>query len=191
VTTYRRPSFQAQLTANATLTHQEGEEPDDRGYVSFGYRRLRWRNWFIGAAGSFETNESLGLKLRSQIGAAGGQIVINTNQSQLFWTAGLVVNEEVGIDTPGTENVEGMLALQTSHYTYDNLATTFDSSITYFPSFSSWGRQRLQFNASLRQDIWKDLYISANGFDTFDSDPPDEGADKNDVGIVISIGWTY
>jgi hypothetical protein len=28
-------------------------------------------------------------------------------------------------------------------------------------------------------------------FDTFDSDPPTEDADKNDVGVVFSFGFSF
>jgi hypothetical protein len=28
-------------------------------------------------------------------------------------------------------------------------------------------------------------------FDTFDSRPPTDDAERNDVGVVLSFGWTY
>jgi hypothetical protein len=41
VTSFRRPAFEAQMIANATLTHQESEgadQADDRAYLSLSYR---------------------------------------------------------------------------------------------------------------------------------------------------------
>jgi hypothetical protein len=56
---------------------------------------------------------------------------------------------------------------------------------------SNWGRQRLQLNASTKREVWKDVFLSLNGFDTFDSRPPNETAERNDVGVVLSFGWSY
>jgi hypothetical protein len=37
---------------------------------------------------------------------------------------------------------------------------------------SNWGRQRLQLDASTKREVWKDVFVSVNMFDTFDSRPP-------------------
>ena len=80
---------------------------------------------------------------------------------------------------------------RSSYYTYDGEKTKFSMGFDYFPSLSNWGRQRLQFDAGLSQDVWGDFSFSIDVFDTFDSDPPDPNALRNDVGIVTSVGWTY
>jgi hypothetical protein len=56
---------------------------------------------------------------------------------------------------------------------------------------SDFGRQRIQFDSSIRRELWKDVILSVNVFDTFDSDPPTVSADKNDVGVVFSFGFSY
>jgi hypothetical protein len=43
----------------------------------------------------------------------------------------------------------------------------------------------------LVRELWKDLFVSSNGFNTCDNRPPNPSASKNDVGIVWSIGWSY
>jgi hypothetical protein len=63
--------------------------------------------------------------------------------------------------------------------------------LDYYPSLSDWGRQRLQFDMSLAQDLWMDFSFTISVFDTFDSDPPDPNALRNDTGVVTSVGWTY
>ena len=145
-TTFRRPAFLVELSISGTLTEQPGADGDDRGNLTLGYVRYRGR-WFIGGAGSFENNESLGIVLRSQIGGMVGQRLVNTNRGQLELGGGLVVNNEQGVDAEPTKNVEAVATFRSSFYTYDGSKTNFSTSFNYYPSFSSWGRQRLQFDA--------------------------------------------
>jgi hypothetical protein len=107
-TVHRTPASQARLTASLTLT-QTRDDPgrDDRGSVEASYLRYPWREWFIVIAGRFESNESVGVTLRSQVGAATGPRLINSNRAQLWVGGGVVVNNEQGVDVESTRNVEG------------------------------------------------------------------------------------
>ena len=66
-----------------------------------------------------------------------------------------------------------------------------DVSVRYYPSLSQWGRQRIQVDSAVRRELWRDFFVSLNVFDTFDSDPPQPDAARNDVGVVTSVGWSY
>lgn len=189
---YRRPSFEARVTGSATATQTSDEEGrDDRGTLQFSYLRYRGARWFVGGGAGLETNESLGIKLRSQLNAAVGQRLVNSNRAQLWLGGGLAFNNEQGVDTEATENLEAIMSFRTSYYAYDFPNTNLDVSLQYYPSLSDFGRQRLQFDASVRREIWKDVTLSVNVFDTFDSDPPSEDADQNDVGVVFSFGFSF
>jgi hypothetical protein len=191
-TVFRKPAFVVRLTLSATLTHQTNEDDrDDRATLNAAYVRYFGQRWLVGGQGSFETNESLGLILRSQAAALVGQRLVNSNRSQLEVGGGLVLNKEQGLDAEPTKNVEGVLSFRTSYYTYDRPKTLFDLSTQYYPSLSSWGRQRLQFDSAIRRELFKDFTVSVNVYDTFDSAPPNPDAERNDVGVVASVGWTY
>jgi hypothetical protein len=191
-TVYRKPAFSGRLSASLTLTQTDDEEGrDDRGAIEASYLRYPWQRWFITAAARFETNESLGLTLRSQIAGAAGPRLINSNRSQMTLGAGLAFNDERGVDVEPTQNVEALFVFRWSFYTYDRPKTNLDVSTQYFPSLSNFGRQRIQFDAAVKREIWKDLFLSLNGYNTFDSRPPNPEANTNDVGVVISIGWSY
>jgi hypothetical protein len=189
---YRRPAFLFRLDSSATLTQRSDEEErDDRAALDFSYVRYRGRRLFISGAVGFETNESLGLELRSQVSALAGLRLVNTNRAQFEVGAGLVLNDERGVDAAATQNVEGVLGLRTSYYTYDRPKTEFDGDVQYYPNLSTWGRQRLQVDSALRRELWKDFFAVLNVFYTFDSDPPNPDAARTDVGVVVSIGWSY
>jgi len=191
-TLYRSPSFEARLSGSGTATQTSDEEGrDDRGAVTISYLRYRGSRWFVGGAAGFESNESLGISLRSQVSLAVGQRLVNTNKAQLAIGGGLSFNDEHGVDTEPTQNIEGIMTFRTSYYAYDYPKTNLDVGFQYFPSLSDFGRQRIQFDATVRREVWKDVTLAVNVFDTFDSDPPTVDADRNDVGVVLSFGWSY
>jgi Protein of unknown function, DUF481 len=191
-TIYRRPAFVGQLTASLTQTEKDdGSGRDDRASLEASYLRYPWQRWFAVVATRFETNESLGLELRSQVAAAVGPRLINSNRAQMTVGAGLGVNDERGVDVESTRNVEALLMFRTAYYTYDRPKTNLDIALQYYPSLSNVGRQRVQFDAGVKRELWKDLFVSLNVYNTFDSRPPNPDADRNDVGVVTSIGWTY
>ncbi|HET6617819.1 MAG TPA: DUF481 domain-containing protein [Gemmatimonadota bacterium] len=188
-TVYRRPAFKARLIAALTYTRQRDEsERDDRGSVELGYRRFRWPRAFVGALARFETNESVGLELRSLIAAAVGPRLINTNRAEMFAGAGLAFNDERGVDVEPSQNMEGLLLFGLSYFTYDQPSTSMDIFLSYYPSP---GRHRVQLDAGVRREIWKDLFVALNLYDTYDSEPPNPEASTNDVGVMLSIGWNY
>jgi hypothetical protein len=72
-TIYSKPASLGRITASLTLTQtDDGSGRDDRGSLEASYLRYPWQEWFITGAARFETNESLGLRLRSQVGGAVG-----------------------------------------------------------------------------------------------------------------------
>ncbi len=191
-TVYRKPGSQAGLTGSLTITQTE-ENPgrDDRGSVEGSYLRYPWREWFIVSAGRFESNESLGVTLRSQIGVATGPRLINSNRAQMSLGAGLVFNDERGVDVEPTRNTEALFVFQTSYYTYDRPKTNLDINLQYYPSLSNIGRNRLQLDASVKREFLKDLFVGLSLYNTYDSRPPNPTANTNDIGVVVSIGWSY
>jgi hypothetical protein len=191
-TVYRKLASRTRLTASLTQTKTDDDSGrDDRAYLEMSYLRYPWARWFILTAGRFETNESLGLTLRSQIGAAAGPRLINSNRAQLVLGAGLAFNQERGVDVEPTGNVEAFFTFGTSFYTYDRPKTNLDVNLQYYPSLSDVGRQRVQLDAGAKRELWKDLFVAVNLYNTYDNRPPNPTADRNDVGIVLSIGLTY
>lgn len=191
-TLFRRPAFMVEMTTSATLTQTRGEnQRDDRADFDTNYENYRGRLWSVRAGGRVETNESLGLKLRAQAGAGMGLRLINTNRAQIGSGAGLVVNQEQGVDTPATQNIEAAFSFGASYYRYDRPKTNVDTKFQYYPSLSNWGRHRLQLDSSVKREMLKDFFVALNLFDSFDSRPPSPDAARNDVGIVVSLGWSY
>ena len=191
-TIYRRPAFLASVTASFTQTEtDDGSGSDDRGYVELSYLRYPWQRWFFSAASRFESNESVGIKLRSQVGGAVGPRLVNSNRAQVAVGGGLVVNDERGVDVEPTQNLEGLLLFRMSYFTYDRPKTNLDVNVQYYPSLSNLGRHRLQLDAGVKRELLKDFFVGVSMYNTYDNRPPNPTADTNDVGVVMSLGWSY
>jgi hypothetical protein len=191
-TVYRKPASRVRLMASLTqTTNEDGEGRDDRGSIELSILKYPWHRWFVTGGGRFESNESLGLELRSQGAGAIGPRLINSNRAQTVVGAGLAFNDERGVDVEATQNLEMMFTLGSSFYTYDRPQTSFSLNLQYYASLSNWGRNRIQLDTSAKRELWKDLYLSGTLYNSYDSRPPNPEANTNDIGFVLSIGWTY
>lgn len=192
LTYYRRPAFLFRISSSATVTEQSDDGgDDDRANLTFSYVRYYGRRLFVSGAASLENNESLGLELRAQVGGLVGARLVNTNRAQVEVGGGMVVNDERGVDAAPVRNVEGVASLGVSYFTYDRPKTQLDFAVRFYPSVSTWGRRRLQLDASASRELLKNFIVGVNGYYTFDSDPPNPDAANSDVGVVVSVGWTY
>ncbi len=190
-TEYRGPRFVGRLTFSLTQTATAEDESDDRGALEGSYVRYFGLRGFALALGRFESNESLGLELRSQGSGGLGVRLVNSNRAQMAVGGGVAVNKDQGVDVESTVNVELLALYRASYFTYDRPKTNLDLTAQYYASLSDFGRHRLQLDASTRREVYKDLFVSASLYDTFDSRPPNPDAAINDVGIVLSVGWSY
>lgn len=190
--TYRRPGFEVQLAGAYTATATEDDpELEERASFAANYARFLTSRWVLSGIGSVETNEGIGLALRTEAGAGIGPRVVDTNRAQLWFGGGLMVNHEKGIDVEPTENIEAVFFMRTSYFTYDRPKTTIDIDFQYLPSLNDLGRHRLELDANIRRELLRDLIVSLNLFDSYDNRPPNAEFDSNDLGVVLSIGWTF
>ena len=95
------------------------------------------------------------------------------------------------MDAPRTTNTEGLLVYQFSYFTQHFPKTGFDVDARLLPGLSQWGRVRLEINTTVRRELFPDFTVSISVYDTFDNRPPSQGALKNDVGVVTSVGWVF
>ena len=91
----------------------------------------------------FETNKSLGLELRSELGRGRGTATRQLHSRAERRSARVsAFNDERGVDVESTRNIEGVLTFRTVYYTYDRPRTTLDVALQDDPSLSNLGRQR-------------------------------------------------
>jgi hypothetical protein len=191
-TTYRKPAFQVRFAGSYTATVTDDDpDPTDRGSIEGTYARFLPKRLILLGIGRLESNESLGLLLRSEGGVGLGPSLVDTNRAQIWVGAGVMVNNEHGVDVEPTQNIEAAFFAKTSYFTYDRPKTTIDIGLQYLPSLNEPGRQRVQLDAGVKRELLKDFIISLNLYDSYDNRPPNAAFDTNDVGIALTFGWTY
>ena len=197
-TTHRTEERSFSLEGSTITTNDEQNEGTQRSDLSFTMTRFRSNRWFNTYMVGFESNDELGLNLRSSIGAGFGRYLVQTNIAELALIGGLVgTSESLEVDpsSPASqstqENVEGMLGLEYSRYVYDHPAVDLSARLSAFPSITDRGRTRAQLDLSLRWEVISDLFWDLSYYNTYDSDLASSSESTSDYGVVTSIGYSF
>jgi hypothetical protein len=78
-------------------------------------------------------------------------------------------------------------------FRFSDPEASLSAQAALYPSITESGRYRGSFNITLQRDIVKDFTINLTMYESYDSDPPEDGAEvsTNDYGIVTSIGYKF
>jgi hypothetical protein len=189
--TYRRPSFNAYTYVSAGLTQKENE-PDTQRYTwQFGYTRFWPNGWVVNPLGLIESNPDLGFNLRSTAGGTAGRYLTQSNSGFVLLGAGASVGREQPVDGETTTNVDALVVFNASKFNYDFPKTSLDLTVMVFPSLNDFGRVRINANLSYSRELVKDFNLTFSAYNSYDNRPPTAGANKNDVGFSLSLGWTF
>ncbi len=189
--TTRRPKFSLTTTLDSTLTFQPNEPQQSRVMFRVEYMRMLRSRWFAVSGGKFERNTELGIDLRSSVAGGIGRYISQTNRTVLNWSAGLEVNREIPVEGDRKDNIEAFVGASHSFFTYDTPKTNLATSFILLPSLTDTGRVRTDLNASLSREIVKDFTVGTTIYYSYDSKPPTEDAKKHDLGVTLTVGWTF
>jgi hypothetical protein len=174
------------------LSSRQEVERTYRSSLGFLYQRFLPQRWFAVALGRFQQNRELGLDMRTTIGGGAGRYLVQTNRSLVAVYGGVSFNrEEYSSQTSGEGTTEAIAGFQFSRFSFGSRETELTVDLTLFPSISAWGRVRAELDARLKHEVLDDLFISLSFYDSFDSEPPASGVEKNDFGLVTSLGWSF
>jgi len=188
---YRRPRFEASAEANAVLTQQPEVEDTRRSSLTLAYARLFADRHRAFAQGALEQNRELGFDLRSSVVGGWGYMLARDARNELVGGTGLALNREKPVEGESTTNVEAVAGLDWANFAYDFPNTDIRVTAFGYLGLSQWGRFRLEANASLRREVFADFYLGAKAYESYDSHPATEGAQKNDWGLSLTLGYTF
>ena len=178
-------SLASQITARSDVTTNTS-----RNSFTSTNNRLFTDLWFATAIAQLQQNEELSLDLRTVAGGGGGKILSQTNSRNINVFLGLVYTREQFTDQPISNSAEMALGAQVNFFTSGTREFVLDNSIVSFFDVTGRGRVRVEAQSAWKHKFWKDLYYAMNGYESFDSDPPDNEK-KNDASISLSLGWTF
>jgi Protein of unknown function, DUF481 len=189
--TYRTKKFQVSTNLSAFIGEQQGATASQRGSLGFHYQAFLKNRWFLGGLVGVERNLDLGLDSRYSLGVVAGRYLKQTNRSHLAVLVGLVEIDEQPVEGDSKTSTEALIGADYSTFTYDFPEITLNARLAVSPSLSESGRVRIQADVGVRREIVADFFLSISLFDTYDSNPPTEGAHQNDWGSVLSIGYKF
>ena len=180
------------MSADAVQSDSEDSEASQRQSLDLQYRRLWPNRWYSGALLALDRNDELGLDLRTSIGIGGGRYLRQTNTSILSLGGGIQLSREnVSTGISDEDTVEAVVSMSWDWFRYDSPELDLTTTLQIIPNLTESGRVRGEFDVSLKWEIVSDLFWELSLYDSYDSDPVIDGAEKNDYGIATSLGWSF
>jgi len=182
--------FRVDLDAQTSDT--SAVDASQRHNFSLDYKRLWPNRWLTSGVLRMTRNDELGIDLRTSIGAGGGRILKQTNENSLMVEGGLLLSRENvsgGIESESTMEAYG--SVNWDWFRYDLPELDLSSSLMAIPNLSDPGRVRGEFEIVFRWELIDDFFWRVSFYESYDSDPKDTSAEKNDYGVNTSIAWDF
>jgi hypothetical protein len=173
------------------VTQQPEADDTRRSSLTLGYTRIFPNRHRIFAQAALEQNRELGFDLRSSVQGGWAYALARDRKNQLVGGAGLAVNREKPIEGESTTNLEAVLGFDYANFAYDFPNTDIQISTFAYFGLNHWGRFRLEASASLKRELFSDFFFGLKGYESYDNEPPTAGAQKNDWGLSLSLGFSF
>ena len=183
--------FGRQVQTSSLITGQEDVDTTSRTDLGIQVNRFLGQRWQATILGQFQQNEELQLNFRSLTGGGFGRQVVQTNTTLVSLLGGVAYSREQFEDLSGNNEAVAVAAVQLQTFRFDFPKTDISTTFYVLPSLTEGGRVRLELNSRFRREVLRDFYWSVSFFDSFDSEPPLAGAERNDYGIISSFGWAF
>ena len=193
---YKALNYRTSLRFASQVTNNGQGTDSRRADLTGQFQRLLRNRWFWFAETTAETNDELGVNWRLQPKLGGGRYVWQRRSWELMLTAGLAGNLE---SSPGNAMVqsdedwslEGAFGANWTYFRLRTPSSRVNVSLEYLPSISQGGRNRLNFDTTLRQEFIKDMFWVLEFWSTYDSDPPPGAFSGTDYGITTSLEYLW
>jgi hypothetical protein len=196
---YRGERMGSRVAFNSYAQGQENVPTTTRNGASVQATYYLPHRWTTLGFLQTERNDELNLELRVTAAAMMGRVFAQSNAMALGAAAGIAVarerfssaSEDATNGGQSQTELEAVLAGQWDAFRFDSPKLDFTTSLYLYPSLTTWGRVRGESTTRLKYELFKDFNVGLSITDTFDSDPPEAGATKNDYITALTIGWSY
>src|SRR5262245_47926974 len=189
--TTRRPAFESTVAFSAVLTKVEDQPESSRYFLGYNYYRFWTGRVFVAGLADAQRNRDLGIAFRASVGAGPGYRLLKTQRQEITVVGGPLLVREVPVDEWARTDGFALLAANYSLFLNEYPKTNLDVSNQLRFGLSDPGRFLLDLNASARRELWRDFYLAATLYDSYDNRPPPSSTIKNDVGVTMTLGWTF
>jgi putative salt-induced outer membrane protein YdiY len=186
----------SELKSSAILTSQQDSIFTSKADLSLSQTRLFNHHLFTTVSWSLQQNSELGIQRRSLFSFTYGKNFIKRNRMLLLLSAGLATNNEKyyrkadGLTHPDDLALESVFKLEFKSFSNNEPEFNVHPYLIIYPSLTSWGRVRSDFNIDVRFELIHDLYFTLRYYNQLDNKPP-EGDNTTDYGITTSLDFSF
>jgi putative salt-induced outer membrane protein YdiY len=189
--TYRKGIHTLTGRLDSTFSGQTEGSSSARNQFTLDYRRQLSPRWYAGGIFDLLRSDQQSLDRRVTVGGLLGRSLRQTERTRLSVFGGLAGTRDkysATTGTPKTTNADALAGVDFSTFRFTT--TDISSRLLVYPSLTTPGRTRMQFNADLRIKLVKDLYWGFHLYENYDSKPP-VSAERNELGASTSLGWKF
>lgn len=189
--TYRSADYATRLDLSSIISDQEGEISKNSD-ASIGFTYYFEGKWFANAQTKGQQNTELDLDYRILIGLGGGYDIVRTNSQRLYAMGGALANRERTIEESLlSTNIELLAGVHYKWYRYRHPKIDISSGFDLYPSMTTWGRIRFEYDLAAKVEVVKDVFVGLTIYDNFDNNPTASNSSNNDWGIITSLGYSF
>jgi hypothetical protein len=189
--TYRSANYGTKLDLSSIVSNQ-AEDISRNNEAGVGVTRFFEGKWIVATQAKWQQNTELDLDFRALIELGAGYDLVRTNSQRFYVIAGVLGNRERTIEEAiESTNLELFAGGQYKWYRYRQPKVDITSGLGIYPSMTTWGRVRMEFNLSANIEIIKDVLFGLTVYENFDNNPASSNESKNDWGVITSLGYSF
>lgn len=175
---------------NWNETQRTEDNDSSRADLSGDYTRFLGDRWFWKASAGLERNQELGIDLRTIIAGSAGKYFLQTSTMRFDVNAGLAASSENRTDDTTQQSLEGLIRSSFDLFKMNIPMTRFSANVNIFPGITESSRIRINTDITLRNELFRDFFWDLSFYSNYDNQPA-AGAEKEDYGIITSLGATF
>ena len=189
--TYLTERYSGKVDYSSTVGTSNGESDVNRENAGITGSVYFARKWLAFAQISYDHNLELQLDRRVTFLGGPGYKVAQTNRSMVTLLGGAAFTRESYYGQDSVKNAEGVIGIDAQFFKLYSPKVDITNRFVYTPNFTTWGRQRMQFDAKVRLEVLRDFYVTLTFYDSYDSQPPSATATGNDYGFTTGLSWSF
>ncbi len=182
-------TYVTKLSFSSWLLAQDETDNLTRNDVRLDLRRRLTNRWFLFAVGEGQQDEELELDARFVAGGGIGRTLVQSNRHELAVIGGIDYDAEQFSAVGEFEHSAEAFGTVNWNWFAPESSTDANVDATTYISMDR-ARARFKLDASVRREMFWDLYWSVKFFEDFDSDPP-IASPRSNFGVTFLFGWTF
>jgi hypothetical protein len=189
---YRTRKNFAKLSAQSIFNTQEDGDTTNQHYLQFTMAQTAKKKWGAFEVAQIQANPDQGYNQRYVVGGGAAKFFIERSSRYFIINLGAVYNREYVADSSDVDNsAEAMAGFSFRQFKRRSHSPDLQLSLQAFPSMTESSRIRALANFKISWKIVKNFQFSFQVTDHYDSKPPGDDGENNDMSVITSIGYTF